>query len=310
VAHRAASHQAPENTRAAILHALALGFGVIELDVRLSRDGVPVLVHDATLDRTTDAAGPVAALTAAELAGLDAGAWHDARFAGESVLTLVDALNLIDRRVRINVDFKTDAAIPATLDLLRRSGRRDSVVISGCTAPWAAKVRRLDPEVELLLNHPPIPTGTDRALPLSEADFIAAARRVGAIGINVNYRHVTDEFRRAAHAAGLQVWTYTVDDETRYQDLAAHGVDYITSNWPDPMLPLLNGRGHQKPAGAASSVEALPRPRVPGPGLGAVIYREPGRRGRYFQGNTVRRPRHAVAPSRTGRPLRVARSDG
>jgi glycerophosphoryl diester phosphodiesterase len=266
VAHRAASRQAPENTRAAILRALELGFGIIELDVRLSRDGVPVLVHDSTLDRTTDAVGPVAALTAAELEGLDAGTWHDARFAGEPLITLADALNLIDRRTRINVDFRIEAAIPAALDLLRRADRRDSVVISGCTAPWAAKVRRLDPEIDLLLNHPPIPAATDGAPPFSESGFIADAGRAGAIGINVDHRHVTDEFCRAAHAAGLQVWTYTIDDEHRYRQVAGTGVDYITSNWPDPMLPLLNGRGHQNPTGAASSMEALLPPRVPGAG--------------------------------------------
>lgn len=264
VAHRAASHQAPENTRAAILQALALGFSVIELDVRLSRDGIPVLLHDPTLDRTTNASGPAHALTAADLALLDAGSWLHSRFTGEPVLTLAGALKLIDRSVRINIDIKSADAIPPVLDLLQRAGRHDSVIISGCTAPWAARVRHLDPEIDLLLNHPPWPPATDRALPLSPARFIAAAHHVGAIGINLEHRHVTGEFRRAAHAAGLQVWTYTVDDPHRYRTLAAHGVDYVTSNWPDRMLPLLNGIRPEARAEPAPPLEPAMRANLAG----------------------------------------------
>ena len=254
VAHRAASHQAPENSRAAIIQALALGFSTIELDIRVSRDGVPVLLHDPTLDRTTNTTGPATALTAAELARLDAGSWHHPRFSGEPVITLAEALELSDRRARLNVDIKTPTAIPPVLDLVQRSGRQDSVVITGCAAPWAAKVRHLDPEINLLLNHSPNSDGSDHASPPLEAAAIAAAVQVGAIGMNLNHRDVTDEFRRAAHDAGLQVWTYTIDNEHRYRTLAARGVDYITSNWPDHMLPLLEGvHPDNQPAGTDRS---------------------------------------------------------
>ena len=155
VAHRAASQQDPENTRAAISKALTLGFDVIELDVRLSRDGIPVLLHDATLDRTTSAAGPATALIAAELANLDAGSWHHPGFADESVPTLAEAFDLIDGAARVNIDVKTDAAAPPIIDVIRRSRVQDGVVISGCTAPRAGEVHRLAPEVPLLLKSPP-----------------------------------------------------------------------------------------------------------------------------------------------------------
>jgi glycerophosphoryl diester phosphodiesterase len=247
VARRAASHQAPENTRATISKALTLGIDVIELDGRLSRDGIPVLSHDATLDRTASAAGPATALTAAELANLDAGSWHHPGFADESVPTLAEAFNLIDGAAHVNIDVKANAAAPPVIDVIRRSRVEDGVIISGRTAPRAGEVRRLAPDVHLLLNHRPSSPATDGEPPHSPDGSIAAALRLGAVGVNLDHRHVTDEFRLAAHDAGLQVWAYTVDNQPGYQALIACGVDFITSNWPDEMLPLLNGRRQSHP---------------------------------------------------------------
>ncbi len=247
VAHRAASHQAPENTRAAISNALALGIDGIELDVRLSRDGVPVLLHDATLDRTTSAAGPAVDLSVAELTNLDAGSWHHPRYADESVPTLAEAFDLINGAARVNIDVKTDAATPPVIDVIRRHGAHDDVVISGCAVPRASEVRRLDPEVQLLLNHHPISSVADVGTPPAQVSSIAAALRLGAVGINLDHRHVTDEVRRAAHDADLQVWADTVDDKPSYHALVACGVDFITSNWPNEMLLLLDGRSQSHP---------------------------------------------------------------
>ena len=92
VAHRGASAAAPENTLAAMRRAAEMGARWAECDVRLSADGVPVVIHDGTLDRTTDGRGALAAHTAAELARLDAGSWRDAAFAGEPVPTLAALL--------------------------------------------------------------------------------------------------------------------------------------------------------------------------------------------------------------------------
>lgn len=248
VAHRAASQQDPENTRAAISKALTLGFDVIELDVRLSRDGIPVLLHDATLDRTTSAAGPATALIAAELANLDAGSWHHPGFADESVPTLAEALDLIDGAARVNIDVKTDAAAPPIIDVIRRSRVQDGVVISGCAAPpGPVKCTGSPRKSHSCSNHRPRSPAADGEPPHSPIDSIPAALHLGAVGINLDHRHVTDEFRRAAHDAGLQVWAYTVDDKPSYYALVAGGVDFITSNWPDKMLPLLDERSQSHP---------------------------------------------------------------
>ncbi|MCK6431084.1 MAG: glycerophosphodiester phosphodiesterase, partial [Burkholderiaceae bacterium] len=92
IAHRGGGALAPENTIAAIEVGRSLGFAAIEIDAMLARDEVPVLMHDPTVDRTTDGKGPVGALTAAELERLDAGGWFEARYRGERVPSLAAAI--------------------------------------------------------------------------------------------------------------------------------------------------------------------------------------------------------------------------
>src|SRR5437762_10196522 len=107
IAHRGASGRAPENTHAAFAAALELGVDAIELDCQLSADGVPVVIHDETLERTTSGIGPVRATPWKELACLDAGAWSGAAFAGERIPRLDDVLTQLDGRVVLNVEIKS-----------------------------------------------------------------------------------------------------------------------------------------------------------------------------------------------------------
>jgi len=110
-AHRGASHTHPENTLAAFHEALRLGAHMIEFDVRRTRDGELVLMHDRTVNRTTDGKGAVANLTLAELRELDAGSWKGEEFAGEGVPTLDEALAMMPENVWLNVHLKGDAAL-------------------------------------------------------------------------------------------------------------------------------------------------------------------------------------------------------
>ena len=108
IAHRGASRCAPENTLAAFEAAIRQGVDAIELDVRLTEDGVPVVLHDDTLDRTTDGQGPVDALSYQLLRRLDAGAWFGSAFRGERVPTLTEALECARGRCGVNVEIKVD----------------------------------------------------------------------------------------------------------------------------------------------------------------------------------------------------------
>ena len=147
-AHRGASAEAPENTLAAFRRALEVGADGIELDVHLSADGVPVVIHDDTLERTTDGSGPVAAQSRAGLARLDAGAWFAPEFSGEELPTLQATLLLLAGRLRLNLEVKAARAGMAVFDLLRHFPQADAV-ISSFDYGLLARLRRSAPELPL-----------------------------------------------------------------------------------------------------------------------------------------------------------------
>lgn len=147
LAHRGALRAAPENTIPAFEQALAQGADGVELDVILSRDGEVVIIHDDTLQRTTNGRGPVADLTLAELKQLDAGAWFDARFAGTCIPTLAEALAALSAPARINVELKappypaTSALAARALAVVRAAGAEDRVLFSSFS-PWMVQQAR------------------------------------------------------------------------------------------------------------------------------------------------------------------------
>ncbi|MCI0545666.1 MAG: glycerophosphodiester phosphodiesterase, partial [Candidatus Rokubacteria bacterium] len=111
IAHRGASEEAPENTIAAFELALALGADGLEVDVHLSKDDQPVVIHDFTLERTTDGAGPVRALTARELKRLDAGGWMGTRFRGQRIQNLHEVLERFRDRTRCWIELKAGSDV-------------------------------------------------------------------------------------------------------------------------------------------------------------------------------------------------------
>ncbi len=245
IAHRGNSGPSPENTRLAIEQAFALGVDMVEVDVHLSRDGVPVLMHSPTLERTTNGFGRVHHHTLAELKQLDAGSWKGDRFAGEPILTLTEALELARHRVPLNIDLKLTKAVQSVITAVRSMGMLDQVVITGCTRRCVKKIRAQEPKLMVLLNlsqsmeflaqHGP-------ALLFQQA-YLAQTRYAGAAGININHLYLNQELVTAVHQAGLTVWTWTVDDERRFQELLDLGLDSITTNWPERMCPLMKRVG-------------------------------------------------------------------
>lgn len=146
-AHRGASDTHPENTLAAFREAIRLGAHMIEFDVALSKDGKLVLVHDATVDRTTDGEGPVSELTLAELKKLDAGSWKGGRFEGERIPTLDEALAIMPDNIWLNVHLKgrTKLAEEATRRIVAADGLHQAFLACGADAARAA--RRVDPRI-------------------------------------------------------------------------------------------------------------------------------------------------------------------
>jgi glycerophosphoryl diester phosphodiesterase len=229
VSHAACAGHAPENTLAGLRLALHMGADAIEVDVHLSADGIPVLIHDDTVDRTTDGRGAVAALTLAELRELDAGArspFETCR--GERVPTLVEALELIRSRALLVIEIKPPDIEEAVLEVVRRTEALDWAMVWSFHPGVVAEVRRREPR---------LPAGL---LTLSLSDAIARqALELGAQATSVFYTNVSEERVRAARRKSLAVHAWTADQPAEMRRLAAAGVDGIVTNFPDRAKSLL-----------------------------------------------------------------------
>lgn len=220
-AHRGASAIAPENTIAAFRAAEGTGADGIEFDVRVSRDGVPVVIHDDTVERTTDGRGEVRRMSVRELQALDAGGWFGSAFAGERLPTLEEVLVWAGERLRLNLEIKDPDAGAAVLELLR-SFPRSRVLISSFDHNLMIRLRQGDSLLPLafLLDSP----FWRRALKRASA--------CGAESLNPRQDHVSRTMIAACHRRGLVVYPWTVDDPGRFKGLLRLGVDGVFSNVP------------------------------------------------------------------------------
>jgi glycerophosphoryl diester phosphodiesterase len=231
IAHRGgATH--PENTIAAILGAAALGADFAEVDVRLTKDGVAVLLHDQSVDRTTDGRGPIASLTLAEVKRLDAGRARDPRFAGERIPTLVEALRAARGKIRLLLDVPVERMAPVLAAALRDAGSDARDVVA---ATWDDAQRRefqaALPGVTLLYSEG-VP---DRQADWSDAFF--AAQRTSGIAV-FEIPNWSREFIVAAHKRSMPVWVYTVNDEPTMRALIDAGADGIETDVPELAIRL------------------------------------------------------------------------
>jgi glycerophosphoryl diester phosphodiesterase len=250
VAHRGNSGPLPENTLIAVTSAIDLGVDMVEVDVRLTKDGIPVLMHEDRVDDTTTGTGFVKDFTWEELRALDAGSWRGAEFADQSVCSLEDILDLAVERVALNLDVKVPEAAEPTAVAVMEAGASGNVVISGCNESCVRKVRDIDNGISTLLNLDDRLVGIDSAdAPSAAHESVGAARELGAIAINVPHELVDAELVERAKTVDISVWAFTVDDEDRFSECIDTGVASITTNWPGRMLPILSDKNsHQRTA--------------------------------------------------------------
>ena len=235
-AHRGASARCPENTLAAFEAAIACGADSVELDVQLSADAVPVVIHDDTVDRTTNGTGAVAQLTAAELASLDAGSWKSPSFRGERIPTLDQCLWLLAGTVRINIELKARDLRLAGLVVaaIEQRGLHRQVMVSSFHLELLAAVRARLPGVRI--HH-----FLEREL--APGFFERDGRIVDSVGVAKEY--VTPEVVAWFRAAGRPTWVWTVDDPADALRFAAMGVESITTNDPAGILAALADAGYR-----------------------------------------------------------------
>jgi glycerophosphoryl diester phosphodiesterase len=231
-AHRGASARAPENTLAAFREAEAAGADGLELDVHLSRDGVPVVIHDDRVDRTTDGRGAVDALTFREIRVLDAGRWFGKRFAGESLPTLEEVFLFAGDRLRLNVEIKNAAAGIAVLALMKRNPRTP-VLVSSFDHDLLAVLRRQESRLPLGF----LTESSDWQKPLERAAALAAE------SFHPREDLVDAELILACHRRRLAVYPWTVDEPQRLAALRRLGVDGVFCNDPERVARWLTATG-------------------------------------------------------------------
>ncbi len=223
IAHRGASTEFPENTPGAFRRAIELKPFGTELDIHLSADGVAVVIHDRTVDRTTNGHGDVSSLTLAELKTLDAGN-------GEQIPTLDEVIALVGDKLHLFLEVKDANTIELVLATMQQHPSVSWTMLSGDPAPVQG-VRRRYPGVELCVGAGRLRGDLDagaRATQLESA--IASAREVSAAILMVHDSAVDDTVVRRVQEAGFAIWAWTVNDVPRMAELARMGVDYLCTD--------------------------------------------------------------------------------
>ncbi|WP_147917335.1 glycerophosphodiester phosphodiesterase [Ruania zhangjianzhongii] len=241
-AHRGASIELPENTLGAFAKAIEYGVDGVELDCYRARDGRIVVIHDETLERTTNATGPVRERTAAELRQVDAGQ-------SEYVPTLDEVLALVAGKVRVNIEIKDPEAVDGVIAAVAAVEGLDWFASSG---DWSALEQLYEragaPVYPLTIGAEANVTerierhrGQASAEQLERlsrdwTDAVAFARRLSAPGISIFQQNLTADIVAGVHDAGLQVWVWTVNEPARALELMAMGVDAICTDAPADLL--------------------------------------------------------------------------
>ncbi len=232
-AHQGASAAAPANTLAAFRLAAEMGADGVELDAQVCRDGEVVVIHDFTVDRTTDGQGAVRRMTLAQLKELDAGRWFDPTFAGERIPTLQEVFDALGHRLLINVELKSLPGRSRGLEaevvrLIEDHNLTYRIIVSSFNPFSLRTVRRLNPNVPIALLYAP-----DQPVFLRRAWLAMLAPHSFR---HPHHRLVDERLMAWAQQKDCRVNTWTVDEPDEMRRLLALGVDGIITNHPDRLV--------------------------------------------------------------------------
>ncbi len=235
IGHRGAVGHAPENTLVGIRKAAELGATWVEFDVALTKDDVPVLLHDATVDRTTDGTGKLADMTLQDVRALDAGRWFSADFAGERVPTLTETIRLLEALgLGANVEIKPTPG---------RESVTGRVVAKQVADEWPNSLRApvfssfwVDALVAAQRTAPEIPRGWLMRRP--GKGWQAQAKALDCLSIHCSHKALTKGIATEIRAAGYHLLAYTVNDAKRALKLFDWGVESVFSDYPERILEM------------------------------------------------------------------------
>ncbi|MBW1917841.1 MAG: glycerophosphodiester phosphodiesterase [Deltaproteobacteria bacterium] len=219
--HRGAPAYEPENTLRSIRRALEMGVEAVEIDVQLSRDGRLAVIHDETVDRTTNGRGRVKDLTWDELQRLDAGQ-------GERIPALEEVVDLVRSRAHLVVELKQPDAVAPLAKFFQVHNLFDDAHAISFWHPAVKALRELEPKIRtgvLLVGHP--------------VDPVAMARGAGAEALVLNYAFVSQDLVQTAKRAGLMVFIWNIDTIELLKPFLDLELDGIGSNRPDVLIEYL-----------------------------------------------------------------------
>ena len=247
IGHRGASAIAPENTIAAFRLALAAGADGVEFDVRLTRDGIPVVIHDDNLRRTGSLPQTVASLSLAELKQVDVGSWFNrtqkrstSDFSGEKIPTLEEVFQLFESTDAVlYLEMKSDATQRDQLatvcsESLRARSFKARVIVECFDLAGIETVKRLDPQIKTAALFEP--TLVTSWLVNSGRKMIEQALAAGADEIALHQRLASQQVIETAKAAGLKVVVWTVDDKVWVRRAQSCGISALITNDPGLMI--------------------------------------------------------------------------
>ncbi|WP_256760068.1 glycerophosphodiester phosphodiesterase family protein [Cohnella sp. WQ 127256] len=232
VAHRGFSGMAPENTMAAFRLAMSQpDVKWIELDVHLSRDGVPVVIHDGTLKRTANIEGRVIDFTATELGRLDVGSWFNPSFSKEGIPTLDEVLALTKGKCALNVELKGDDSDPEQLaqravDIIRSHQLEHDIVITSFHPNILRAVHRCAPALKtgLIIDDNP-------------KDLVESLIALNASYLSIGFRHINEQLLKQTSEASIDVMAWTVNSDGDLRRLASRPEAFqLCTNYPDRWL--------------------------------------------------------------------------
>lgn len=243
IAHRGLSSVIPENTLQALLSGGRAGADWIEMDVNTTQDGVPVVIHDNTVDRVTAGTGDVSTLTSGYVAGLEAGSWFAPAYAGAKVPTLAEFLDQTNTEgTGLLLEIKgpeTREEVQRVVAMLKERGMLEQTIVQSFDTNVLQYAREAAPSLRLGLLRGAL-----------DADVVAAAKQYGAVTYNPSWAALAA--RPAAikelHDAGIAVMPYTVDSTQQWKDMTDAGVDGIITNRAGALVGFQSAAGTTDPA--------------------------------------------------------------
>jgi len=227
IGHRGAMGHEPENTLRSFQKALDLGVDMVELDVRMCRSGNIVVIHDQKLDRTTNGHGYVRKKELKDLKMFDAGQ-------GERIPVFEEVLDLLDKRVKINIELKGKGTIKPVLRVIdryvqSRGWTYDHFIVSSFTRKRVKKIAQMKPKIKV-----------GALLAFRSIRFLKFAKSIDAYAVHINRKLLTKRLVQAAHDLEMQVYVWTVNEIEDIKEMIACGVDGIFSDYPERVKEVSN----------------------------------------------------------------------